>query len=287
MEKGKSCRGFSRIRADKDRALPIRVNPRPFCLFSVFCVVKSGLFVATLPDGRVSSGGTTLRRMITRLTGTLESIEQGRAVVVVGETGPGGGGAGFAYEVLVPAFLSVELAPRAGQRITLHTIQYLEGQGQGTSFIPRLVGFASVLDRAFFDVFTSVSGIGNRKALRAMTQKPAIIARAIHEKDARLLATLPEIGKRMAERVIAELDGKVDAFLVAGEASIAGGRVETKPLARLSGDPIHEDAIAALMTLGQTRGEAEENVTKATARAAKAGKKLGTPDAVVEAVFGG
>jgi Holliday junction DNA helicase RuvA len=222
--------------------------------------------------------------MITRLTGTLESIEQGRAVVVVGESGAGG--AGFAYEVLVPAFLSVELAPRTGQRITLHTVQYLEGQGQGTSFIPRLVGFASVLDRAFFDVFTSVSGIGNRKALRAMAHKPGVIARAIHEKDAKMLATLPEIGKRMAERVIAELDGKIDAFLVAGEGPTAG-RFEAKPLGRAATDPIHEDAIAALMALGQTRGEAEENVTKAAARAAKAGKKLGTPDAVVEAVFGG
>jgi Holliday junction DNA helicase RuvA len=223
--------------------------------------------------------------MITRLTGTLESIEQGRAVVVVGEGGSGG--AGFAYEVLIPAFLSVELAPRTGQRITLHTVQYLEGQGQGTSFIPRLVGFASVLDRAFFDVFTSVSGIGNRKALRAMAHKPAVIARAIHEKDARTLATLPEIGKRMAERVIAELDGKIDAFLVVGDAGSTVGRIEPKPGGRLASDPIHEDAIAALMALGQARGEAEENVAKAAARAAKAGKKLGTPDAVVEAVFGG
>ncbi len=212
----------------------------------------------------------------------LESIEQGRAVVVVGE-----GRAGFAYEVLVPAFLSVELAPRTGQMITLHTLQYLEGQGQGTSFIPRLVGFASVADRAFFDVLTSVSGIGNRKALRSMTQRPATIARAIHEKDAKLLATLPEIGKRMAERVIAELDGKVDAFLVVGEGGPNALRTEIGSATRTTSDPIHEDAIAALMMLGQTRTEAEVNVTKAATRAQKAGKKLSTPDAVVEAVFAG
>jgi Holliday junction DNA helicase RuvA len=187
---------------------------------------------------------------------------------------------------LVPAFLGVELAPRAGQAITLHTLQYLEGQGQGTSFIPRLIGFASVADRAFFEVFTSVSGIGNRKALRAMAHKPVTIARAIHEKDAKLLATLPEIGKRMAERVIAELDGKVDAFLVVGE-GVGPARVEMKPGLRGALDPVHEDAIAALMTLGQTRGEAEENVSKAASRAQKAGRKLATPDAVVEAVFGG
>jgi Holliday junction resolvasome RuvABC DNA-binding subunit len=92
----------------------------------------------------------------------------------------------------------------------------------------------------------------------------------------------------MAERVIAELDGKVDAFLVPGEgaASERGVRVEVKRVNAAFAGPA-EDAVLALMALGQTRGEAEEGVGKAMARAEKSGRVLSSPDKIVEAVFGG
>lgn len=222
--------------------------------------------------------------MITRITGTLETIDEGRAVIAP-QGGPqvSAGGVAFAFEVLLPAFLAVELAPRMGKPITLTTLQYLEGQGQGSSFIPRLIGFADVRQRAFFELFTTVNGIGNRKALRALARPPAAIARAIAEKDAKTLSTLPEIGKRMAERVIAELDGKVDEFLD------AGSLVEGKPVARFASgaslSPAAQDAVAALIALGQQRTEAEEKVRRVTGR--ENGKHLSTADDIVAAVFGG
>jgi glycolate oxidase len=85
------------------------------------------------------------------------------------------------------------------------------------------------------------------KALRALVHRPPVVARAIAEKDAKLLSTLPEIGKRMAERVIAELDGKVDAFLVPGEgvASERGVRVEVKRVNAAFAGPA-EDAVLAV-----------------------------------------
>ncbi|MFO0831465.1 MAG: Holliday junction branch migration protein RuvA [Phycisphaerales bacterium] len=216
--------------------------------------------------------------MITRITGLLETIDDGRAVIA-----PGSGGAGFAYEVLLPAFLAVELATRMGKPVTLVTLEYLEGQGQGSSFIPRLVGFADVRQRAFFELFTTVNGIGNRKALRALARPPAAIARAIAEKDAKTLSTLPEIGKRMAERVIAELDGKVEAYLEAGAV------VEGKPVVRAGAGaglgPSAVDAVAALVALGQQRGEAEEKVRRVLARDGE--KKHASADEIVAAVFGG
>lgn len=221
--------------------------------------------------------------MITRITGKLDELDGSRAVIVPASDP-------FAYEVLLPAFLAVEFTPRIGQTISLVTLQYFEGQGQGSSFVPRLLGFENAQQRAFFELFTTVNGIGNRKALRAFAHKPSIIARAIHEKDTRLLATLPEIGKRMAERIIAELDGKVDAYL-GSEGGSSGGkdtslpRVELKPSGRMLDDPVQEDAVAALMALGQSRGEAEENVLRAVQRATKNGKKITTPEQLVEAVF--
>jgi len=226
--------------------------------------------------------------MITRVSGVLETIDEGRAVIAPGSGrgGPAGAADGvvtFAYEVLLPAFLAVELAPRMGKPITLVTLQYFEGQGQGSSFIPRLIGFADAKQRAFFELFTTVNGIGNRKALRALARPPAAIARAIAEKDAKTLSTLPEIGKRMAERVIAELDGKVDEFLELGAV------VEGKPVVRLGGGPAlgaaAQDAVAALIALGQQRTEAEEKVRRVVGRDGE--KRLATADDIVAAVFGG
>lgn len=189
-------------------------------------------------------------------------------------------GSPLTYEVLLPAYLAERLRGMVGKPVTLITLQYLEGQGQGTSFIPRLIGFASERDRRFFDVFTTVKGIGNKKALRAMAVEPARIARAIATKDVKALVELPEIGKRMAETIIAELNGKVDSFLSAAEIEQMGHASEIKPL--LKGTAA-EEAVDALVALGEQRPEAERKIAKVSARlGAKA-----TSDALVAGVFGG
>ena len=42
---------------------------------------------------------------------------------------------------------AMALAARIGQPASFHTLHYLEGQGQGSSFWPRLIGFQSTADR--------------------------------------------------------------------------------------------------------------------------------------------
>jgi len=213
--------------------------------------------------------------MICRIKGVLERIE-GLAATIA----PAGDASGLAYEVLLPAFLAERLAARRGETVTLTTFHYLEGQGQGTSFVPRIIGFVGATEREFFELFTTVKGIGNRKALRAMKIEPAAIAAAIVRKDARALTELPEIGKRLAETIIAELSGKVDAYL---------SDIETAGLDRAAaptgGDPSSEDAVLALMALGEPRPEAERLVLRALDRARRASIRLGTPESVVEYVF--
>lgn len=225
--------------------------------------------------------------VITRLVGKLESLAGGVAVVV-----PGGPlGEAVALEVLLPAYVAQRLAPQVGSRVELHTMTYLEGQGQGASFVPRLLGFPSPSDRAFFDLFTSVNGIGNRKALRALAMHPGAIARAIHEQDVKLLATLPEIGKRMAERIVTELSSKETPWLTPSEDGVrpagpVASRIEVKSTLATGLTGPAEDAARALMALGQTRSEAEENVARALAKAKQAKRTLDTPERIVEAVFG-
>ena len=196
--------------------------------------------------------------MITRLAGTLLGVN-GLATEV--ETADG-----LCREVLVPAFLAERLANQTGQRVSFHTFEYHESEGQGAAYIPRLVGFVTPADRRFFDLFTTVKGIGNRKALRAMAQEPAVIARAISERNTKALQELPEIGKRMAETVIAELHGKVDPFLAEHEVSSLNARAEIK-INKPKRAPAIEEAVSALVALGDTQTEAERKVGLAFERA--------------------
>ncbi len=243
--------------------------------------------------------------MITRLAGMLETVE-GHAATVRPEWGgarhaspdasPDASADGLAIEVLVPGYFARDLSVLCGRRVVLHTLTYLEGQGQGSSFIPRLLGFPSPADRAFFELFTTVNGIGNRKALRALAEKPAVIAAAIMRRDAKALERLPEIGKRMAEKVVAELHGKVDAFAaVAGPAAGGSGAraglghdgLSTGSVESSSMSPAVRDAIDALINLGETRADAQRKIARTFERAQDGGRALDTPERIVAAVFAG
>lgn len=195
--------------------------------------------------------------MICRITGTITAIERNAATIDLPEQG-------IARQVLLPAYLADRLGDRIGSPITLHTLEYLEAQGQGSSFIPRLIGFAQPEDRRFFELLTSVKGLGNRRALRAMTLAPSEIAALVAAKDAKGLQKMPEIGKRLAETMIAELTGKLDAFIDPG-IIIESKAVSTA--ARFSLPPeaagAIEDAIAVLQTLGRSQPEAERAIERA------------------------
>jgi len=214
--------------------------------------------------------------MICRITGTITSVEPPAIVLEIE-------GQGLSYEILTPAYLAAQLANQVGQRVTLITIQYLESQGQGSSFIPRLIGFQHASDRRFFEVFITVKGIGNRKALRAMAIEPARIARAITSRDAAALKELPEIGKRLADTIVAELTGKVDAFLSSSEIESLDAAI--KPARALASGP-HEEAIEILVALGETREQADRRVSLALSRAAVKGHQEPTAAQLVDMVFG-
>ncbi|MCA9279864.1 MAG: hypothetical protein H6815_05390 [Phycisphaeraceae bacterium] len=216
--------------------------------------------------------------MIARITGTLEAID-GLAILIATPDGLG-------RELLMPAFLTDTLTPQLGQTVTLHTMEYLESHNQGASFIPRLIGFTRINEREFFELLTTVKGVGNRKALRAMIHPPQRIAAWILARDAKALTSLPEIGKRTAETMIAELSGKLDAFASADDAlsmkTKSGSAVEALPISNLQYPPNIQDAIDALITLGESRQIAEQRV----ARAIKAVGDDATADTLVAAAFG-
>ena len=200
--------------------------------------------------------------MIAALTGELVSVTDDRAYV---QAGP------ILYELLIPVFDLDFLRGVTGREAVFHTIYYLEGDSGGGNIEPRLVGFLRKQDKAFFQLFITVKGIGPKKALRALALPVGEIAQAIEAKDARFLQELPQIGKRMAELIVAELSGKARAFIVSPE----GVRPPT-PAGRVRA-AAEEDAIQTLMALGERRVEAELLLD----RAKQSGQPLTGTDALV------
>jgi len=209
-----------------------------------------------------------LEVMLTRIEGKLESVQDQAVVIGLESTG-------LAYEVLAPAYLAASLHERLGDTVRLHTIEYYESQGQGTSFIPRVVGFESRAGRRMYEALTTLRGVGPRKALRMLAREPEWIAGALARGDALALRQLPEVGKKLAETMIADLRDHL------GEFAIVEGSMEPKPAAAALTGPA-EDAVSALVALGQTRRDAEEAVRRALAGDAT----LATPESIIAAAAG-
>jgi len=184
--------------------------------------------------------------MIARLIGRLAEVTDGSALLEIN---------GVVYEALVPAYMVSRLRERidGGLRdLTLHTLHFIDGGVGGSIMRPRLIGFLDESEREFFEVFTTVKGVGTRRALRAMSEEPAAIAGYIETGNGAALARLPEIGKRTAERIIAELRGKLERFALAAVAAEPDFKAE---------------AVDVLVNAIQyTRAEAEELIGRALER---------------------
>ncbi len=140
--------------------------------------------------------------MISRISGILHNVDE---LVVTVEIGP------IWYEAMVPTSVAQRL-PRPGEKIILHTYAYIDGGGMGGAMQQRLIGFLDKVERDFFLLLTSVSGLGMRKGARAMAIPVSRFAAAIEHGDERALRNLPEIGPKTAKKIIAELQGKMGKF---------------------------------------------------------------------------
>ena len=201
--------------------------------------------------------------MIASLTGTLTFVDEDRIHLQVGP---------ILYELLVPAADVLRLNDDVGLEMTFHTLLYLQGDANGGNLEPRLIGFLRREDKKFFEKFITVKGIGPKKALKALALPTGDVAHAIETKDTRFLVGLPQIGKRMAELIVAELAGKVGEFV---SITPGGG----KSAAGLGSRPaVEEDAISTLMALGERRSDAEHLLE----RARQSNGNLKTTEALVK-----
>ena len=186
--------------------------------------------------------------MIARIEGKLVKLDTEMALVQVGAV---------AYEVMLPGYCADALSGRIGTDIVLCTMEYYEGTLGGGNMIPRMVGFQSEAERGFFTKYTSVKGMGIKKGLRSLSMPIARIAAAIEGADDKTLLMLPSVGKRMAQQLIAELQGKLQEF--------AGGD-ETPEAEGVRFAPFQTEALEILIAWGEKRNEAMELIELARER---------------------
>jgi len=180
--------------------------------------------------------------MIARVEGKLVKLDTDSALLQVGAV---------AYEVMLPGYCVNALSEKVGTDITLCTMEYYEGTLGGGNLIPRMVGFLNSGERDFFTKYTSVKGMGIKKGLRSLSIPIATIAAAIENADDKTLISLPSIGKRMAQQIIAELKGKLQSFAAGAEA--AGP-------SQAPFRPFQTEALEILIAWGEKRNEAMELV---------------------------
>jgi Holliday junction DNA helicase RuvA len=98
----------------------------------------------------------------------------------------------------------------AGDEARFHLLFQIVNEGNRG--IPLAVAFPSTRDRDFFTKFISVSGIGVRAAVRAMTIPPGELASAIATGDIGVLKSLPGIGGSRAKQIVAKLQDSIAGF---------------------------------------------------------------------------
>ncbi len=202
--------------------------------------------------------------MIAKISGTLAEVAKAAVLIEVGEIG---------YEVMVPGYALELLASKIGQQVSLYTLEYLEGSlATGGNLVPRLIGFMHSEERAFFERFTSVKGVGMRKALKALSMPISRVASAIEAKDSKLLQSLPGVGRRLADQMVAELAGKMDEFAL----EAAAQRGDSSGWAQG-----HSEALEILLQLGERRSDAQELIE----RVRQVDPKMDRPEEIVQAVY--
>ncbi len=166
--------------------------------------------------------------MIARLHGKVAAVGPDSLVVDVG---------GVGYRVRVPRSV-VEQVRGPGDTVTLHTHLHVRENELA------LYGCSTEEELGLFEMLLGVSGIGPRSAMNIVSNVPVETLReAVARGDAGSLARLPGVGKRTAERLVAELKGKL-------------GEAASSPVGALSaGDA---EVIAALTGLGYSVAEAQQ-----------------------------
>lgn len=134
--------------------------------------------------------------MIAFLKGRLAAKTKSSVVIDVG---------GVGYAVGMSAH-SLSNMPAVGEPVQVHT--YLLVREDALT----LYGFADMAEKALFERLISVSGVGPKVALAALSSYTTeALSNAIIASDTAAVSRIPGIGKKTAQRIILELQGTLES----------------------------------------------------------------------------
>ncbi|MGE0409097.1 MAG: Holliday junction branch migration protein RuvA [Amphiplicatus sp.] len=197
--------------------------------------------------------------MIGRLTGKVAAIDADVAVIDVN---------GVGYEVYGSARLLQHLRLGEMTRLVIETLVRED--------LIRLYGFENESERQAFRLLQSVAGVGARHALAVLSVLPPDdLYDAIAAEDVASISRAHGVGKKLAQRIAAELASKVGVIPASGATLAAVARV-------MAGEKnAKADAVSALSNLGYDGVDARRAVAAA---ADGLGEKAGVEDLIKRAL---
>src|SRR3990167_2733752 len=201
--------------------------------------------------------------MIAQLEGKIAAIRGNSVILSVGGPASNAESAASAgwigYQIFVSTYTLGKLAGQGRALLHIHT--------HVREDILALYGFLNEEELTMFELLISISGIGPKVALSILSIADVkTIRTAIVNKDPSILTRVSGVGKKTAERVIVELQNKVESVDIEDQAGALAG----------------QDAIEALTSLGYSISQAREalksvptDVTDMGARIRQALKNLG------------
>ena len=182
--------------------------------------------------------------MIAFLKGRLAAKTESSVVIDVG---------GVGYAVGMSAH-SLSSMPAVGEPVQVYT--YLLVREDALT----LYGFANMAEKALFERLISVSGVGPKVALAALSSYTTeALSNAIIASDTTAVSRIPGIGKKTAQRIILELQGTLESASQQQDDLFAAGNAQAVKAAT-------ED----LLAMGFSSAEAEVALKGAAAGADEA-----------------
>ena len=181
--------------------------------------------------------------MIGKLRGKVDAIGESFLIVDVG-------GVGYEVQASARTLRNMKLGDEVSLTIDTHVREDAI----------RLFGFASEVERSWFRTLQNVQGVGSKVALGLLgTLSPQDLANAIALSDWASVEQAPGIGKKLAQRIVAELKDKAPALTVAGMHLPTGGAAAGAPP---QGNAAAE-AMSALSNLGYQPAQASAAIAVA------------------------
>jgi len=185
--------------------------------------------------------------MIGKLKGLVDTIGDDYALIDVG---------GVCYQAFCST-KTLQSLPRVGEA----TVVFVEMLVREDMI--RLYGFGSEGEKAWFNLLSTVQGVGARVALAILsTLSPAEISSAIALQDKAMMGRAPGVGPKLAVRLVTELKGKVPATgaIDAGVLGLQSALGEGIASSNIT------DAVSALTNLGYSSAQASAALARIVGR---------------------